>query len=197
MQVKLRILVGGNVGQKLVIRGPAFVIGRDSACDLRPKSGYISRRHCEITQDKGVAFVRDLRSRTGTWINGIRIPAERNVEVQSGDHLKLGPLEFEILVRHGLGGEKKPKVETVDEAAARTAEVAAANNAEHDMDVGDWLMDDDDLPGETSGPGPSPTIISAEDLIAQSQAAKEAAAEPAGDPRKAADEALRKLLRRG
>ncbi|MGC3968205.1 MAG: FHA domain-containing protein [Pirellulales bacterium] len=118
MQVKLRVLVGGNPGQKLVIAGPVFTIGRDPLCDLRPKSGYISRRHCEISQDKGVAFVRDLRSRTGTWINGIRIPAERAVEVQTGDHLKLGPLEFEVLVRHGLGGQKKSKVETIDEAAA-------------------------------------------------------------------------------
>ncbi|MBA4019018.1 MAG: hypothetical protein C0483_17760 [Pirellula sp.] len=202
MQLKLRILVGGTAGQKLVIPGPVFAIGRDAACDLRPKSGYISRRHCEISQDKGTVFIRDLRSRTGTWVNGIRIPAERAVEVQTGDHLKLGPLEFEILVRHGLGGQKKPKVETVDEAAARTAEVAAAKKAEDDVDVSAWLMDDeDDTPGETLGANPSPTLISASDLIAEAEAA--AAAKKAGPPpptvdaHRAADEALRNLLRRG
>jgi pSer/pThr/pTyr-binding forkhead associated (FHA) protein len=197
MQLKLRVLVGGSPGQKLVIPAPVFVIGRDAQCDLRPKSGYISRRHCEIAQEKGIAFVRDLRSRTGTWVNGIRIPAERAVEVQTGDHLKIGPLEFEILVRHGLGGQKKSKVETIDEAAARTAEVAAEKKAEDNIDVADWLMDDDDLPGETLGSNPSPTIMSAEDLIAQSKPADVPVATPTIDPRKAADEALRNLLRRG
>ena len=200
MQLKLRVLVGGTTGQKLVIPGPAFAIGRDAACDLRPKSGYISRRHCEITQDKGTVFIRDLRSRTGTWVNGIRIPAERAVEVKTGDHLKLGPLEFEILVRHGLGGQKKPKVETVDEAAARTAEVAAEKKAKDDVDVSAWLIDDEDeLPGETLGSSPSPTLISAADLIAEAQAAAKQAAPPPPtvDAHRAADEALRNLLRRG
>ncbi|MGC3968206.1 MAG: hypothetical protein QM775_12795 [Pirellulales bacterium] len=58
-------------------------------------------------------------------------------------------------------------------------------------------MDDEEVPGETMGSNPSPTIISAKDLIAQSKAAAAEPAQPAVDPRKAADEALRNLLRRG
>ncbi len=202
MQLKLRILVGGNAGQKLAIPGPVFTIGRDDGCDLRPKSGYISRRHCEIAQENSRAFIKDLRSRTGTWINGSRIPTERAVEMQAGDHLKLGPLEFEVVFSHGVGGKKKPKVESVQEATVRAAEVA---ESEKEVDVSQWLLEDDGsaLNGDTLGANPSPTIISAADLIAQAGKEAERQKEKVendpnkADPRKAADEALRSLLRRG
>ena len=198
MQLKLRIMVGAGAGKKLAIPGAVFTIGRDDVCDLRPKSGYISRRHCELLQESTRAFVRDLNSRTGTFLNGCRLPSERAVEIQPGDQLKLGPLEFEVVFTHGLGGKKKSAVESVEEVAARTAEVAAESK---DMDVNEWLMEDDEhaINGETLAAGPSPTIIPAADLIAQANSDAKAAKEapPEVDPRQAADAALKNLLRRG
>ena len=204
MDVKLEILVGSSACQKVPIAGPTFLIGRADECQLRPKSAHISRRHCEIAQQDSRAVIRDLNSRTGTWINDVRIPVDRAVELKSGDKIKVGPLEFAVHLTHSLGGKKKPKVESVEEAAVRTAQ-ATVTDAQ--VDVTQWLMPDDvDLSlGDTLEESPGArTIVSAADFMTPpaTNAADEAAdkkgdGEPKIDPRIAATEALKRHLRRG
>ncbi|MCE9603804.1 MAG: FHA domain-containing protein [Planctomycetia bacterium] len=205
MDVKLQILVGGSAGQKLSVAAPLFLIGRADECNLRPKSAHISRRHCEISQADSRATVRDLNSRTGTWVNGIRIPTDRAVELQTGDRLKIGPLEFEVQLTHSLGGKKKPKVDSIEEAASRTAQ-ATRTDVHHD-DVSQWLLPDDvDLSlGDTQEESPGArTIVSAADFMSLGDTTttgktEEQAADSPGriDPRTAATEALKRHLRRG
>jgi len=206
MDVKLEILVGGSAGQKINVPGPTYVIGRADECNLRPKSAHISRRHCEITVQDSRVMARDLNSRTGTWINGVRIPTDRAVELQTGDKLKIGPLEFAVHLTHSLGGKKRPKVETLEEAASRTAQ--ATKTDAHLDDVSQWLMPDEvDLSlGDTLEESPGArTIMSAADFMSpptlptaeEAAAAAAAEGEPKIDPRTAATEALKRHLRRG
>ena len=108
--------------------GPVFRIGRGEDCQLRPRSEMISRRHCEILVEEGATKVRDLGSRNGTFVNGERVKGER--QLKTGDRLKMGPLEFEVQLAVSVGGKKKPKVKSVQEAAKRT--VAAAGD---DLDI--------------------------------------------------------------
>src|SRR5690242_5926720 len=108
MEVRLKVNVGRSAGQEIAVPGPSFLIGRSDECQLRPKSEFISRRHCEIVLEESRAVIRDLASRTGTFVNGTKIPPQRNVELQSGDTVKIGPLEFDVLVKHGLARKKKP-----------------------------------------------------------------------------------------
>ncbi len=204
MEVRLQVLVGRGAGQEIAVSGPSFLIGRAEECKLRPKSEFISRRHCEITTSESKAYVRDLSSRTGTFVNGRLIPAHREVELQAGDALKIGPLEFGVVFHHGLKKKKKPKVEGIEEAAAAAANVAQ-ETARHgdDDDIAEWLQQDDEaadiamtLTGE-----PGQTLLSAADLVGSSEDAKarDAAHDepPKIDPRQAAADALRKHLRRG
>lgn len=200
MDVKLEILVGSSSGQKVPIAGPTFLIGRADECQLRPKSAHISRRHCEIAQQDSRAVIRDLNSRTGTWINGVRIPVDRAVELKSGDKIKIGPLEFAVHLTHSLGGKKKPKVESLEEAAVRTAQ---ATSADAQVDVSQWLMPDEvdlslgDTLEESAG---ARTIVSAADFMTpptEEVADKKGDGEPKIDPRIAATEALKRHLRRG
>ena len=130
MEVRLKVLIGANAGQELLIPGPRFFIGRAEDCQLRPRSDLISRHHCALMVEESVAIVRDFGSKNGTYVNDNRVEGE--IELRSGDKLKVGPLEFEVTL--GAGVKKKPKVESVKEVAARTVAGGAG-----DPDVSQWL----------------------------------------------------------
>ena len=136
MDVSLKVQNGAKSGQELAVRTSKFFVGRGEDCHLRPKSDLISRHHCVLLVEESTVVVRDLGSRNGTFVNGQRITAES--ELKSGDELKIGPLEFQVIMREAAGAKKRPKVTSIKEAAARTAE----GGAEDEIDVSDWLNDE-------------------------------------------------------
>lgn len=141
MKVKLRVRHGSNAGRELAIQGPHFIIGRGDGCHLKAKSDMISRRHCAILVGESQVAVRDLKSKNGTMVNGDLIEGQHIL--QSEDVLQVGPLEFDVLIDHTLGGVKRPKVETVKEAAARTAGEPQPEDIE--SDITSWLEEADEL----------------------------------------------------
>jgi pSer/pThr/pTyr-binding forkhead associated (FHA) protein len=139
MEVKLVVANGKNAGQVVNISGPKFFIGRAEDCHLRPRSDTVSRHHCAILLEEGFVAVRDFGSKNGTYVNGERIRAE--AELKNGDRLRVGQLEFDIQLATEVGGKKKPKVQSVQEAAARTASAGAPLN-EDEINLDDWLSED-------------------------------------------------------
>src|SRR5437868_6082298 len=119
MEVKLRVIGGKNAGQELAVPGPKFVIGRIEGCQLRARSDSVADRHCELQVGEALVRIRDLGSTTGTFVNNERIAEARDLKM--GDRLKIGPLEFEVCMSVKLATKKKPKVQSIGEAAARTA----------------------------------------------------------------------------
>lgn len=156
MDVKLVVSSGSRAGQAISINLPKFFIGRAEDCHLKPKSELISRYHCAIlTEEGGYVAVRDMKSKNGVFVNGERVVGEK--EVKTGDKFVVGPLEFVFQISVSVQGEKKPKVESVKEAVARTVEVSSQSSsalatAESDEggDLSDWLMGDDDEAQETA-----------------------------------------------
>jgi predicted component of type VI protein secretion system len=140
MDVKLVVMSGKRPGQEVSVVGPKFFIGRASDCHLRPQSELVSRHHCVILVEEGLAAVRDFGSRNGTFLNGEQLKTEQ--ELKTGDRLKVGPLEFEVHLGVEVGGKKKPKVQSIQEAAARTVDNAAVED--DDLDISDWLEEDED-----------------------------------------------------
>jgi pSer/pThr/pTyr-binding forkhead associated (FHA) protein len=134
MDVRLKVLVGKNAGQELPVPGPKFFIGRAEDCQLRPRSDLISRHHCVLLVEESFVAVRDFGSKNGTLLNNERIVGER--ELKQGDRLVVGPLEFEVQVHAPAPSKKRPKVESVKEAAARTAE---GHRDDDGFDVSQWL----------------------------------------------------------
>lgn len=138
MVVKLKVTHGPSAGKEIKIPRAQFLIGRGDECSLRPKSDAISRKHCLLLIESNQVVLRDLGSKNGTYVNGDRVEGDR--ALKPGDHLKVGPLEFEVLIDYGLGGDKRPKVESVADAAARTFDSSAS-----DADVSSWLEEADEL----------------------------------------------------
>ena len=140
METKLVVRSGSRPGQEIPVPGPKFLIGRADECQLRPQSPDVAHRHCEILVGEGLVAVRDLDSRTGTFVNGHRVTEQR--ELRTGDLLKVGPLLFEVKLEVRIGGPKKPKVQSVQEAAARAAQTGPRH--EDDLDICAWLNEDDE-----------------------------------------------------
>jgi predicted component of type VI protein secretion system len=139
MEVSLIVASGKQMGKRISVSSPKFLIGRGEECHLRPQSSMVSRKHCVIVIEGNSAAIEDLGSTNGTFVNDEKLEQRR--ELKSGDRIKVGVLAMEVQLAVGAGGQKKADVHSVQEAAART--VAAASGAEEDFDVSRWLGDDD------------------------------------------------------
>lgn len=154
MQVVLRVVGGKNDGREIAIAVPRFIIGRGDTAHLRPASDLVSREHCEILVGDGNVIINDLKSRNGTFVNGKQL-SETHIS-KSGDSLRIGRLQFEVVIDPVKASAKKPKVESVVEAAARTA-----NNKKTSLEdsITDWLADaDDDEPTDREAMAAAETI---------------------------------------
>jgi predicted component of type VI protein secretion system len=139
MQVILRVVGGKNNGREIKISVPEFIIGRGEEAHLRPSSDLVSRNHCAIRVADGKVTLVDNNSRNGTFVNGKQLKGSH--DVRSGDSLRVGRLQFELLVDPAKAGNKKAKVNNVVEAAARTAQAAPAKSGNLEDSITDWLTD--------------------------------------------------------
>lgn len=153
MDVKLIVVGGKHAGRAIPIAGPKFVIGRAPDCQLRPGSDSVSRHHCQFEVEPGQVVLRDLNSRNGTFVNDQQI-REPHV-LRNGDKIKIGPLEFQVELTVSVGGKKKPKVQSIGEAAARTVQTAG-KAADEDFDIEKFLGDEDAPPAGGPSAGSSP-----------------------------------------
>jgi len=142
MKIRLKVLKGSGAGKEVKIPTPKCLVGRGEDCHMRPKSEAVSRRHCVILTKRGEVLIRDLESKNGTFVNGKGV--EKDVVLKNGDKLQIGPLAFEVLIDHSIGGEKKPKVKSIKEAAVRTTASNQDTMQIEDSDISDWLDEEDE-----------------------------------------------------
>lgn len=144
MQVKLKVMTGSHAGVEIAVTGEKFLIGRGESCNLRPKSDSVSRKHCILVIRDNRLLVQDLVSRNGTYVNDKRLPTDKAKVLTAGDQLRVGKIAFEVLIEHGLQAAKKPEVNSVGEAAARTVESSGGSRFE-EIDVNSWLDEADQV----------------------------------------------------
>jgi hypothetical protein len=77
--------------------GAGVVIGRAPDCDCLVSDASVSRRHAELRREGERWLVRDLGSRNGTRVNGMRVLEP--VEVRPGDRLSLGEATYRLSSR--------------------------------------------------------------------------------------------------
>lgn len=69
-----------------------FTIGRNSNNRLVLKDAFVSKKHCEIIEDEGCFFLKDLDSSNGTIYNGEKL--EDIVKLKDGDKISIGNVSF-------------------------------------------------------------------------------------------------------
>jgi len=65
------------------------MIGRETGCDLQVNHPAVSRRHAQITCERGRYYIADIGSHNGTYLNGKRI-GSGCVKLGNGDKIHLG-----------------------------------------------------------------------------------------------------------
>lgn len=146
MQVKFKLLKGSHAGKEVKLPAPKCLIGRNDDCHLKPQSEAVSRRHCVIITTDSEVMIRDLNSRNGTHVNGEKITGD--TVLLNGDVVKVGPLEFEMLIEHTAARIKRPKVSDIKEAATRIVQTNSSQSSQDLSDVTAWL-DEADLKAKT------------------------------------------------
>jgi anti-anti-sigma factor len=110
--VWLDVQIGGTKGRLVTVGASRFVIGRDSSCQLRLGSPMVSKLHAALERRDGLILLRDLGSTNGTIVNGRPLHG-REVEIQNGDRIQVGPVIATILV-----GPTRPGAEKVEDMIA-------------------------------------------------------------------------------
>ena len=71
-----------------------LLVGRSREAKFRIQQERVSRRHCELTADDGVVFVRDLGSTNGTQLEGTAVSVDSPTHVPPGALLRVGSIGF-------------------------------------------------------------------------------------------------------
>ncbi|MBS2032980.1 MAG: protein kinase [Deltaproteobacteria bacterium] len=86
---------GALAGRKIELPEGEFVMGRQPDCHLVLDDPQCSRRHALFLRDAQGLLVRDLGSRNGVLVNGVRSSSQR---LQVGDLVQVGNSGFKVIV---------------------------------------------------------------------------------------------------
>ena len=73
-----------------------ITIGRESDNDVVVDNKLASRHHAVIQKIKDAYFVKDTNSTNGTFVNGVKIPADKYVKLNPGDKISIGNMSLVI-----------------------------------------------------------------------------------------------------
>ncbi len=160
----------GSMRELNITRSPR-IIGRTDAADIRVAAPDVSRKHCQISidEDEEAAFIKDLGSSNGTFVNGERVV---ECELSPGDLVSVGPAVFVVRMtgfpkdidavasyRKGRPGASEEVVAPRSKPAASTsADTASATRPpskpaakpvegdSEDSSFFDFILDDNDEP---------------------------------------------------
>jgi predicted component of type VI protein secretion system len=111
-----RLLVRDQQGERERLLVGTMTVGRDTRCDISDADPLLSRRHAEFVCRPDSLVVRDLNSRNGISVNGVKVP---EAVLRPGDVIKVARLVMTYLGDVGRAAEddkvrsKPPAIENV------------------------------------------------------------------------------------
>ncbi|MGL6094365.1 MAG: FHA domain-containing protein [Fimbriiglobus sp.] len=158
MKFFLIVAKGKRRGFPVPIDVDLFLIGSAKACQLRADHPDIGEQHCAVSIRGRKAFIRDMGSGQGTFVNGSEMPVSEEWPLRPNDLIAVGPLEFRVSFN-----ERSMTKADLEEWALKTL----------DEDTGPKVSALEELEKANRGPMASDTAASAADaMIAKMSAAK-------------------------
>ncbi|MBN2477237.1 MAG: FHA domain-containing protein [Pirellulales bacterium] len=105
------IPMGG--GDPIPLLKKTLLVGRRESCDIVLRFSNVSAHHCQLSVTGGYWYVRDMKSRNGVKVNGIRVTEKR---VDPGDVLAIAKHRYEVKYSPiELGAVGPPPPDVMDE----------------------------------------------------------------------------------
>ena len=146
---KLILSMDGLVLKEIVLSKERTSIGRKPINDIQIDNLSISGQHAVITRILGDAFLEDLNSTNGTYVNGQ--PVKKHV-LQNNDVIELGKYRIKYLV--DASTLSVSATELIDSAALKPFEIGTLNPAEP-LPAGTGTVRTGDQQSATGGVVPS------------------------------------------
>lgn len=91
MEYGTLVPLGG--GDPIPLQKAKLLVGRRESCDICLRFANVSAHHCEITLEEGYFYVRDLGSRNGVKVNGVR---HQEKIISPGDTLAISKHKYRV-----------------------------------------------------------------------------------------------------
>ncbi len=80
-------------GESIPLLKKSLMVGRRESCDVVLRFSNVSAHHCQLTVSGGYWYIRDLQSRNGVKVNGVRVSEKR---LDPGDAVSIAKHRYEI-----------------------------------------------------------------------------------------------------
>ena len=91
--LKVSLVSAGPPERRIVLDRLPAMLGRHASADVRLDDSWVGSFQCLLDQERGKLRVLDLGTRTGTFVNGVRI---KRAELRHGDTLTVGRTTFVV-----------------------------------------------------------------------------------------------------
>jgi len=88
----LRYINKLGIPKDIELTGEPLSIGRSREADIPLLDDKVSRVHCGIRLSDGEFYLKDLKARNGTFVNGKRV--EDTIQLKEGDRIQIGSTIF-------------------------------------------------------------------------------------------------------
>jgi pSer/pThr/pTyr-binding forkhead associated (FHA) protein len=96
-------------GPEYLSSGERYRVGRSSTCSFVINDLSVSRFHAEVIVTEEKVRVKDLRSRNGTFVDGVRV---EEVEVEPGQSVRFGAAHFHLIGENQVAGDDLSEIST-------------------------------------------------------------------------------------
>jgi two-component system, NtrC family, sensor kinase len=93
---KIYFMNGPDKGRRYEFEKDRIYVGRSPKNDVQITDKSVSRVHLKIVRKENKYFITDLKSRNGTFIDGVRIGPKMEYEVQEGKPVAIGKTFFSL-----------------------------------------------------------------------------------------------------
>ena len=87
-------LIPQGGGDPIPMLKKQLLIGRRESCDIVLRFANVSAHHCQLFINGGYWYVRDMKSRNGVKVNGIKVQEKR---IDPGDQLAVAKHKYELM----------------------------------------------------------------------------------------------------
>src|SRR5947208_8942338 len=102
-------LIPTGGGDPIPLMKKNLLVGRRESCDIVLRFANVSAHHCQLSVNGGYWYVKDMNSRNGVKVNGVRVTEKR---LDPGDELSVAKHTYDVQYSPiDLGAVGPPPVE--------------------------------------------------------------------------------------